>query len=577
MNRLISLLIVILISFGTVAQNIDWKWIKSGGGNGTWAWPDPELDDKTSGIVTDRYGNTTICGQIHEATLPNIDGQVLSKYGQEDGFVAQFDCQGNLKWAFSFGASLRDEASGITCDSLGNTYVAGITGASSQVSDSIYFNDTTIKINGVHAFIAKLDTAGKVKWIHFAYSGQKGVYSIAVSIDCIKGKVNYLLWSSGWFKEFAPGDTIDPGYIIASYSLSGDLLNVFKVYDYSSRLELRDISVDNLGNNFIAGSLRDSINIQGISYTTNVSGEVIVLKFSPAGYHNWGNTSVTGGPFGLNHSFELRCFKEKANSFILVGGAQKGTKFDGFTIMNSWIGNTGFIVKYENGSVSWLYNVRSSVAAGSSNYIYNVDVDENENIYVAGIFLGQIRVAGDTLNSSALQNPYIAKFDKFGNGIYAKNIPTDGSQLQNYPFGIAAGYNGNVFLTGTFESKIELPADSVYKQGGNTDFFVAKFGIDECEDTTTIDTTVGITDNRFDRNQMKVYPNPTSGQFTIELNKYTEGQIQIYNSLGSLVYSEVIRNDHQGLIDLPPNLKRGIYIVKLVTDDSISTQKLILN
>ena len=75
---------------------------------------------------------------------------------------------------------------------------------------------------------------------------------------------------------------------------------------------------------------------------------------------------------------------------------------------------------------------------------------------------------------------------------------------------------------------------------------------------------------------LKISPNPNKGEFTIELQEYAKGQIQIYNSMGGIVHSELIQEKANILINLPSSLKDGIYIVKLIGEDSIAAQKLIL-
>jgi len=80
-----------------------------------------------------------------------------------------------------------------------------------------------------------------------------------------------------------------------------------------------------------------------------------------------------------------------------------------------------------------------------------------------------------------------------------------------------------------------------------------------------------------------LYPNPTSGQFTLALDNFTGDQIgvEIYNELGELVYIDNITdNNAEGywqkqisLDGVPP----GIYFVKVVSDNVIHTERIVIN
>ena len=70
-----------------------------------------------------------------------------------------------------------------------------------------------------------------------------------------------------------------------------------------------------------------------------------------------------------------------------------------------------------------------------------------------------------------------------------------------------------------------------------------------------------------------LYPNPSSGIFTIQTNQTLTGSIKIYNLVGELVFSEDNLNpSDQFILQLPP----GMYMVVVKTRNSTSTEKLII-
>ncbi len=71
-----------------------------------------------------------------------------------------------------------------------------------------------------------------------------------------------------------------------------------------------------------------------------------------------------------------------------------------------------------------------------------------------------------------------------------------------------------------------------------------------------------------------VFPNPTNGQFRIEWGEEVINRIEIIDQHGRLIHSEAING--QGLHYMNINLPKGIYILKMIGEKSISTQKILL-
>ncbi len=82
--------------------------------------------------------------------------------------------------------------------------------------------------------------------------------------------------------------------------------------------------------------------------------------------------------------------------------------------------------------------------------------------------------------------------------------------------------------------------------------------------------TLGINTN--EKPQIKIYPNPTSNNLTIETNSNTKQNIEIVNLLGQSLYTSYINNITT--IDVSAFAK-GVYIIKLNTDMGIVVKKFI--
>ncbi|MCB9016424.1 MAG: T9SS type A sorting domain-containing protein [Lentimicrobiaceae bacterium] len=104
-----------------------------------------------------------------------------------------------------------------------------------------------------------------------------------------------------------------------------------------------------------------------------------------------------------------------------------------------------------------------------------------------------------------------------------------------------------------------------------------------CEGTAsrvvTVDACAGIDENN-SLNGINIYPNPNSGDFTIEILNAAPGKanISISNATGKIVYSgrtELTGTNYTGQLSLG-HIASGIYILKVETTDGVTLQKLII-
>ena len=79
-------------------------------------------------------------------------------------------------------------------------------------------------------------------------------------------------------------------------------------------------------------------------------------------------------------------------------------------------------------------------------------------------------------------------------------------------------------------------------------------------------------------NDFKLYPNPTStGTFTIESNGIADGTISIYNDNGQEVaFSKQESVDGVFEVSMPDAIQNGVYMVRLTTEKTVTTKKVIL-
>ncbi|MFK8060377.1 MAG: T9SS type A sorting domain-containing protein [Polaribacter sp.] len=77
-------------------------------------------------------------------------------------------------------------------------------------------------------------------------------------------------------------------------------------------------------------------------------------------------------------------------------------------------------------------------------------------------------------------------------------------------------------------------------------------------------------------NQFLLYPNPAEANFTISSTKNTIQNIEIFNVLGKKVWSKSVKNQSKININ-SADLSKGIYMIKVNSDNKIISKKLIIN
>lgn len=76
--------------------------------------------------------------------------------------------------------------------------------------------------------------------------------------------------------------------------------------------------------------------------------------------------------------------------------------------------------------------------------------------------------------------------------------------------------------------------------------------------------TVSLVKNESLANQIKAYPNPTSGLVAVELNKVSSNvEATLFNSLGQIVFSKKYENSNQ--ISFEINSQKGLYFLQLIS------------
>ena len=261
-------------------------WIRTAGGN---------LGDYAHALAIDASNNLYAAGEIegygNTISFPGSPVNITC-VGDNDAFVAKYDMNGTLLWAKSEGWKYSEKALAVTCDYLGNVYIAG------------YYTDTTmfdgiqlISKGGRDLYIAKYSPSGGFVWMQSAGSAGRDE---ALSIKCDPAGDVYVcgMHSDGAVfgtTTLSTGPTSYPDYdiFLAKYNSSGVMQWV-----KSPGSDYDDIAwsmtIDNAGTIFITGEYNAYAVFDGFALTTSGDADIFVASYDASGTVLW--VKSAGGP-----------------------------------------------------------------------------------------------------------------------------------------------------------------------------------------------------------------------------------------------------------------------------------------
>ena len=91
-------------------------------------------------------------------------------------------------------------------------------------------------------------------------------------------------------------------------------------------------------------------------------------------------------------------------------------------------------------------------------------------------------------------------------------------------------------------------------------------------DLDPLDPITAVTDVDADAVNFSIYPNPTTGEFTVELAEYDDATVEVVNMAGQIVVSQKI----EGSATINKALAAGVYTVVVKSAGAVGTQKLVV-
>lgn len=221
------------------------------------------------------------------------------------------------------------------------------------------------------------------------------------------------------------------------------------------------VTTDTKGNVYYTGYFQ-KVGVFGTKTVRAVGGDdILVAKLGPNGTYMW-VTSAGGVNSDRAHSIAV-----DANGNVYVAGYFRDVATFGSTSLASQGNHDGFVAKLDP-TGKWLWAKR--FGGKSNDKAYGVEVDGNGNVYVAGFFVQSMTIEGKTYQATGTDF-YVVKIDDKG---AITRVTTGGGSGFDAAYGMDVDQNGNVYLTGRFDSPTMTLGNTTLKLVGDYDAFVAK-------------------------------------------------------------------------------------------------------
>ncbi|WP_294675656.1 T9SS type A sorting domain-containing protein [uncultured Fluviicola sp.] len=243
----------------------------------------------------------------------------------------------------------------------------------------------------------------------------------------------------------------------AQNSLSFDFGAVFRNKESYGDMHYVQMTVDSLGNHYIAGRFHGTLDIdpspnEQLIQSLDGKEKVFFVKYSPNGQLLWEKTTV------LNTDSDIMDIHADQNGNVYLSGQVPDSidlGFNGSQIIHSGGQYSKFLAKYtSNGVLIWYKSFETQS--------FHFNLNNDNEVIATGIYQNSIDLGGFgnpyLLNGSS-NNIFLAKFAAGGNVLWAKSTPSGNSNDLNVS-GIGSDINGNMCISGVFRGVLDADFNS---------------------------------------------------------------------------------------------------------------------
>lgn len=485
----------------------------------TWTWDSLIVSDFPISLVKDHMNN------------------VYTFTRNKPGLV-KYNSSGDLIWQKTFPALIRS----VICGRDNMVYVTGRFGWPMTID-----SETLISAGLNDIFIVKFDENGTLVWLN-QISSEGNEEAGDLCLD----KTNKLLVTGSCYDTTNFSGTIIPkvpnrDLFLARYDLAGN----FEAAFFASFM----------------GTTGSETGSAGIEIEVDTNNDIILL----AGVH--GNVQIDTTVFSDSYS---AYFIKLDSAFRIQWNKKSETNY--MTYVNNVMINSSNEIIYTVNRI-WHYanygklNMLSADGTTITNYlnedqgqIYGIDLDYLDNIYFASHGSIIQSMSGAVPNISSL---HYGKMNSVG---VTEWLIVDSAQSGRTGYDIAV-WNDHFFVAGAFRDSISLLHD--YIDPGVQHAFLAVMNMGPLTNIASPSDHLSIPD-------YTIFPNPTSNQFTLQLNEDLQKQVQqgdmifVFDQLGNCILRQQFFNSPSQQVDIS-KMAKGIYFIEVETGKDRINKKIVLN
>lgn len=530
MKKLYSLLLILLCSYDSYSQTLNWDWIN---------YNQMNVNSLSSKSVTDSEGNVYVGGAFISPTM-TIGPYTLNNTSTQgyQVFIAKYNVSGEVVWARTYVHLYYSSLRSMKIDSNDNLLITG------DYEDSVTFDNITLtNLNHISTYLAKILPNGVVSWA-LGIGGPSFASQLIIPFD-IASDINGNVYLAGRYTNvpLAVNENITlptngpTNYFIVKFNQFGTLQwarNGYMAGNLQWTLGIF-ISVDNAENVFVTGSFTGTLMFGNTSVSTSTPSSIFLLKYNSFGQvfylKKYGNS-------GHPNDIEL-----DSNNNIYITGVYYGSTTFGTILLGNSGYSDGFLTKFTSiGNVVWAKKFGGFYHDHGNEITINGD-----NLYLVGEFNSPtLTLDSFTLTNGIIaeqfgtENGFIAKYDLNGGAIAATSAINTGTNNMNS----ISSYNNFIYTSGYFTNNFTL--GTVTLSSTVKTFYVAKLNTQ----------TLGLAS--YSSNFVSIYPNPVKDILNINLIENKPFNYKITDMIGRKIMEGITINN----INIA-HLNAGTYVLSV--------------
>ncbi|WP_165836281.1 PKD domain-containing protein [Taibaiella soli] len=478
-TALLLLLAILINPFNSNAQSF--LWGKRGGGTG-----EPQYaPESVRNMATDQAGNVYVLGNGWPPFI-NVDNHALNGTGSQNMILSSWGCDGHYRWSKVFGSNGFCENLALKTDTLNGVYLVGHMTTYQQYGPGYFSTDTSVSASFRTVFLIKYDTAGNYQWMRMPQSDTVTSYSYSntavVDVDVDPLGNSYLL------SILAPGSYVNGNFIVPQkgtymlhYDASGNFISGTQIsmeFRSAARLRLRMKRNHKNGNFYVAGWLDPLYSHDTLFVgSTTINNSMYVARLNAQGVPIWIKQSNVGSP-AIVGQIDV----DRIGRVYVSGYGYPGDQFNGFSITPLGIQGIPIALAIDsNGNNVWARYAESNAATSGEGIILNPATGEAVMI---GEYGGDLSWSGYNKILNHAPNTgydiYTVRFNAQTGAVNGMDSIASNFGADETANAATVDKHGNVYVGGELTSIMYVNNDTLEKIGGYTDWFVAKYGFNNC-------------------------------------------------------------------------------------------------